>query len=112
MLRIEQIHSCIPPEQLLYYQSEAGREVIHAELRARRQSMSQSREEGTPPSAAEMLLQKVVDLTAPSPRAISVSDLSGQHDATGNEIHAPADGCHGGLAVGRVASDLGILDKA
>ena len=110
--KINQIRSRIPPEQLLYYQSSEGREAIHADFRARLESMSQSREEGTPPSAAEILLQKILNLTAPSPRAISVCDPSGPHDATGNEIHAPSHAGDDRLPFRRVAGDLGILDQA
>ena len=67
MQKINQIRSRIPPEQLLYYQSPEGREAMHAELQARLQSMSESREEGNyPPSAADMLMRKILNLTAPS----------------------------------------------
>ncbi len=110
--KINQIRSRIPPEQLLYYQSEAGREAIHAELRARLQSESESREEGYQPSAADVLLRKLVDLTAPSPRAISVCDPNGQHDAIGNQIHAPSHAGNDRLPFRRLAGDLGILDQA
>jgi len=54
--KINQIRARIPPEQLLYYQSPAGREAIYADFRARLESMSKSREEETPPSAAKVLL--------------------------------------------------------
>ncbi len=43
------------------------------------------------PNAAELLLRRLLDLTAPSTTAISVCDRSGQHDAIGNQIHAPSD---------------------
>jgi hypothetical protein len=58
--KVNQIRSRIPPEQLLYYQSPSGREAIHADFRAQLQSMSQNREAGTPPSAAEILLRRIL----------------------------------------------------
>ena len=61
--KINQIRSRIPPEQLLYYQSPEGREAMRAELQARLQSMSESREAGNhPPSVAEMLIRKIRQL--------------------------------------------------
>jgi len=111
--KINQIRSRIPPEQLLYYQSPEGRDALHAELRARLQSMSESREAGNhPPSVAEMLIRKILNLTAPLTRAISVCDPSGQDDAIRNEIHAPSHAGDDRLSFRRVGGDLGVLDQA
>jgi hypothetical protein len=70
--KLDQIRSRIPPEQLLYYQSEAGREAIHTEFRERLESMSQHEDGTHSPSAADTLERRLLDLTARSPRAISV----------------------------------------
>lgn len=112
MRRVEQIRSRMPPEQLLAYQSQPYRDAMHVELRARLQ-MFPSRVEGdSQPSAAEVLLRKLVDLTVPSPRAISVCDPRGHHDAIGNQIHPPSLSSNDRISCRRLAGDLGILDQA
>jgi hypothetical protein len=87
--KLDQIRSRIPPEQLLYYQSEAGREAIHTEFRERLESMSQHEDGTHSPSAADTLERRLLDLTARSPRAISVCDPSGQHDAMETKFMRP-----------------------